>query len=66
MPRCPVHHHPCEDCGAKTECGGVWEQNYDGFPEVICPEYHKDGGWVEFVCETCHNKREADANPDRG
>ena len=54
MPRCKVHHHPCQRCGAKLECGGVWEQNYDGIPEVICPEYHlPDGTIQEFLCDDC-------------
>lgn len=43
MPRCKPHHHPCQTCGAKTECGGTWEENYDGWPEVICREFHLDG-----------------------
>lgn len=49
------HHHPCQHCGAKTECSGTWEQNYDGFPEVICREFHLDGGTLnaDFLCETC-------------
>src|SRR5262245_48935511 len=42
--RCKVHHHPCQSCGVKTECGGVYEQNYDGFPEVTCPEFHMPDG----------------------
>ena len=59
MPRCKVHHHPCQDCGAKTECGGVFEQNYDGWPEVICAEWHThDGPNPDYVCETCYRKRE--------
>jgi hypothetical protein len=50
-----VHHHPCQRCHAKTECGGDWEQNYGGEPEVICPEYHYSGGFInpDFLCETC-------------
>ncbi len=56
MPRVKPHHHPCQRCGAKTECPGTWEENYDGFPEVICPEFHI--GHLptvnpEFICESC-------------
>lgn len=53
--RGPVHHHPCQDCGVKTECGGDWEQNYDGVPEVICREFHLDGGSIngDFLCDAC-------------
>lgn len=55
MPRVKVHHHPCQQCGAKTECGGTWEENYDGEPEVICAEYHLSGGQVnsDFICDGC-------------
>ena len=63
MPRCAFHHHPCQDCGAKTECPGTWEENYDGFPEVICPEYHLLSGGInsDFVCEGCQWKRDDEA-----
>lgn len=54
-----VHHHKCQDCGVKTECGGEWEQNYDGQPEVICREFHISGGLnPDFVCATCADKRD--------
>ena len=62
-----VHHHPCRDCKAKVECGGEWEQNYDGMPEVICPEYHKRGGWIEDVrCDDCQTKWDAQCAADLG
>ena len=55
MPRCSVHHHPCQKCRQKTECGGVWEENYDGEPEVICREFHKPTGInLDFLCERCN------------
>lgn len=57
MPRVRPHHHPCVDCGAKTECPGTWEENYDGEPEVICDEVDRRG--YETVCNDCHEKREA-------
>lgn len=58
--RVPPHHHPCQDCGAKTECSGTWEENYDGHPEVICPEFHRAGGDLngDFVCERCYQTRD--------
>ncbi len=60
MPRVRPHHHPCADCGAKTECGGTWEENYDGCPEVICREWHLADGTTnpDFICEGCDWKRE--------
>ncbi len=65
MPRVPVHHHACQDCGVKTECGGTFEQNYDGFPEVICREFHMDNGEInsDFICESCDQKRNAEQVP---
>jgi hypothetical protein len=55
MPRYIVHHHPCADCQAKTECGGQVEENYDGCPAWICREFHLDGGTTnpDFRCEGC-------------
>lgn len=33
---------------------GTWEQNYDGFPEVICREFHgESAGIPDFFCEDC-------------
>ena len=56
MPRVKPHHHPCQQCGAKSECPGTWEENYDGTPEVICREFHLLDGGInqDFVCEGCH------------
>lgn len=55
MPRRAPHHHPCQECGATVECGGTWEDNYDGEPPVICPEFHQRGGTLnrDWVCEAC-------------
>ena len=52
------HHHPCSRCGTKTECCGQIEQNYDGFPEWICREFHtlahREFTPVDhFLCEMC-------------
>jgi len=53
------HFHPCQSCGAETPCEGLREQNYDGFPSVICLEFHLAGGLLnrDFVCEACHAKQ---------
>lgn len=64
--RVKPHHHACADCGAKTECPGTWEENYDGEPEVICPEFHLVGGTTngDFTCQACEWKREDHTEPD--
>jgi hypothetical protein len=56
------HHHPCADCGGKVECPGSYEQNYDGWPEVVCSEVDVLG--TEVVCEACEAKRHAQADAD--
>ena len=67
MPRVNAHHHACQDCGIKTQCPGTWEENYDGFPEVVCPEFHISGGInTDFVCESCQFKRDDQAQIDAG
>lgn len=57
-----THTHACQSCQADTECAGGLELNPDGFPDVICREFHLDGGTIngDFLCETCHAKAEAD------
>lgn len=65
MPRVKPHSHPCAACGTKTECSGTWEENYDGFPEVICSEYHRlvNAGFIsadDFVCEACEELGQCD------
>lgn len=57
MPRQRPHHHPCADCGVKTECPGSYEQNYDGWPEVVCSEVEVLG--TEMLCDDCAGKRVA-------
>lgn len=49
------HHHPCGNCRAKVECCGEIQQNYDGFPEWICLDYHGHSGDTNpyFLCEDC-------------
>lgn len=53
-----IHFHKCHDCGAKTECPGEWEQNFDGVPEVFCREYALAS--FDFVCDACEDKRKAE------
>ena len=36
---------------------GTWEENYDGWPEVICDEVDKRHH--ETLCDACYEKREA-------
>lgn len=63
--RIPPHHHPCSQCGAKTECCGDVQQDYDAdkhgdYSIWICAEYQVvtrgkvvlRGG---FVCEGCES-----------
>lgn len=65
MMRTAPHHHPCQTCGAKTECGGTWEQNYDGYPDVTCPEFHVVGGLLnpDFTCPDCSARELAQHRP---
>lgn len=53
-PRRP-HHHDCQQCGKPAPCSGELELNHDGFPAVICRDFHLDGGIInrDFRCETC-------------
>lgn len=68
MPRQRIHTHPCRDCETPVECPGEWEQNVDGIPEVICREYHEEGGGTnyDFVCDACEAKREAEWRAEVG
>lgn len=45
-----MHFHKCQCCGERIECGGSWEPNPDGFPEVVCSAYHLAG---LNQCNTC-------------
>jgi hypothetical protein len=60
------HHHPCARCKAKVECCGDIEQNYDGFPEWTCREYHDihTGQIAEVLCELCDAAAVAEALAD--
>ena len=51
------HHHACQGCGKQTVCGGNLERNYDGWPEVICSDFHTSiGPNPNFLCEDCREK----------
>lgn len=59
------HAHPCGRCGVKTECCGDVEQNYDGFPEWICREYHTLASQTfrdpdDFLCDGCRESLECE------
>jgi hypothetical protein len=63
MPRAQrPHYHACDDCGTKTECSGTYEQNYDGWPEVVCSEVDVLG--TEVVCDDCAITRQRQADAD--
>jgi hypothetical protein len=48
------HTHPCAHCAVALPCGGTYELNHDGMPEVICSAVHRPGGVVRaVVCERC-------------
>lgn len=49
MARHTPHTHPCRACQAPVPCEGAWERNDDGFPEIICPEYHLSSGRLATV-----------------
>ena len=53
--RARPHQHPCHRCQAPVECCGDIEQNYDGWPEFICREYHGPLGSInaDFMCDAC-------------
>lgn len=60
MRRAVAHSHACQDCGADTPCVGTLVANVDGFPDVICQDFHQRDGTThpDFICEGCQWKRE--------
>lgn len=55
MPQQKPHHHKCVDCGAKTECPGTFEQDWD--PETVyCTEVDKLHH--ETICDECYEERQ--------
>ena len=65
--RSRLHTHPCADCGTPTECDGERERNYDGFPDVICLNYHLLSGITnpDFRCDACAEARDLELVPVR-
>ena len=59
------HSHPCTLCSTPVFCDCEMVENYDGFPEVICPAYHLPGGGLQLVlCPTCEAHEAARAAAD--
>lgn len=58
------HSHPCAHCKTPVECEAELVRNYDGWPEVVCEDYHLVGGATnpDWLCEDC---QECDALRDR-
>ncbi len=49
-----IHTHKCKHCGTPVECDGELSRNYDGFPDVICANYHRASGRTDPpICEDC-------------
>lgn len=47
-----MHSHPCSHCQTPVDCNGGEEQNYDGWPDVICVTYHIDNH-ADVLCDDC-------------
>jgi hypothetical protein len=47
-----AHTHPCRDCQTPVECHGDLERNFDGWPEVVCRDFHIHG--AEPLCDSCN------------
>jgi len=61
------HSHPCASCKEPVECCGDIEQNYDGWPEFICVEYHLYGGaGLDVFCDACGQANDEAASDDEG
>lgn len=53
-PRDRPHSHPCAHCKSPLECHGELLRNFDGWPEVICHEYHVQS--LLLLCEPCNRQ----------
>lgn len=60
--RTRVHYHKCATCGEPVECFGIFERNYDGWPEAICADYHLPNGLTnpQCLCDGCREKSNGD------
>lgn len=56
MTKSRLHVHQCVDCGTPVDCDGTLEQNYDGWPEVVCDWV--DGYLQTPLCESCDDARQ--------
>jgi len=50
------HGHHCTQCGTWYQCHAIYERNFDGEPEVICPIWDVRR---ERVCADCENDEPA-------
>jgi hypothetical protein len=58
------HQHRCDRCNEPQECCGEILQNFDGFPEWICDEYHtsrRQAGIKDFFCEECQRQHDEES-----
>lgn len=53
MRRPKFHHHDCVSCHHQFACDGELEGNHDGWPEVICVEFHER--WRR-TCDECRER----------
>jgi hypothetical protein len=60
--RARPHQHPCHRCQALVECRGEIQENFDGWPESICLDYHGPLGSInaDFMCEECAELEDED------
>lgn len=61
MRRPRVHFHDCVSCQQQYACDGELEGNTDGWPEVICVEFHER--WCR-TCDECRERHALAANAD--
>lgn len=52
------HTHPCalseKGCTNQVECSGALRRNHDGFPEVVCDQFHTPNGFTDpQACAAC-------------
>jgi hypothetical protein len=61
MARIERHTHPCStpNCLTRLACHGELSGNHDGWPEVICLDFHlPNGSTVPLICGDCEQKRD--------